>query len=141
MVSTRNWIAIEYCSSLICASLIHLKPLLERLLPSLLGMSREESNKSKSTSRKSTRISEYAIESRPSTKSKLDTYAQWNTTAVRANRFDDSGSSHDAIKITRGFLITSEPNPFLAVPAKVLHRCKTVIYPRAGIMSPPPSPA
>lgn len=41
IVKTEDWVLAEYSSGLICASLIHLKPLVQRLLPSLLGDSRE----------------------------------------------------------------------------------------------------
>ena len=34
---TENWVLAEYASGLICASLIHLKPLVKTLLPFLLG--------------------------------------------------------------------------------------------------------
>lgn len=43
IVKTEDWVLSEYSSGLICASLIHLKPLVQRLLPSLLGDSREHS--------------------------------------------------------------------------------------------------
>ncbi len=140
MVSTRNWIAIEYCSGLICASLIHLRPLIERLLPILLGTSREKSRASRVTTRKATGISEFALEPRASMKRRLDPYVQLNTTAIRANAVEDGETSEGGIRITRDFSVTSEPYPLLAVPGKVLQRCKTVVLTRSRIFSPPPSP-
>lgn len=41
IVKTENWVLSEYSSGLMCASLIHLKPLVQRIIPSLLGDSRE----------------------------------------------------------------------------------------------------
>jgi len=41
IVKTEDWVLWEYSCGLICASLIHIKPLVQRLLPSLLGDSRE----------------------------------------------------------------------------------------------------
>ena len=41
--NTENWVLAEYCSGLICASMIHLKPLVKMLLPFLLGDTREHS--------------------------------------------------------------------------------------------------
>jgi hypothetical protein len=140
MVSTRNWIAIEYCSGLICASLIHLRPLIERLLPGLLGVTREDLNKSKPATQKPTGPREFALNSRASMKRRLDPYVQMNTTAIRANTVGDSETSEGGIRITRDFSVTSEPNPLLAMPAKVLHRCKTVVFSRAEIVSPATSP-
>jgi len=43
IIFVQTWEAIEYCSGLICASLIHLKLLIERITPSLLGASRSVS--------------------------------------------------------------------------------------------------
>lgn len=37
ITKTENWVLAEYSSGLICASLIHLKPLAKKLLPFLLG--------------------------------------------------------------------------------------------------------
>lgn len=45
----QTWEAIEYCTGLICASLIHLKPLIKTLMPGLLGSSRSSSPRAKKT--------------------------------------------------------------------------------------------
>ena len=42
---TENWVLAEYSSGLICASLIHLKPLVKTLMPCLLDSPRENSEK------------------------------------------------------------------------------------------------
>lgn len=39
---TENWVLAEYASGLICASLIHLKPLVKALVPCLLGPACEQ---------------------------------------------------------------------------------------------------
>ena len=131
---------MEYCSGLICASLMHLKPLVERLLPGLLGVSRADLNRSRRIPQKSARTGEHTLETKASIKRKLDPYAYWITTAVRANTLEHGATSEDGIRITNDIFITSEPNPSLAVPAKVMQRCKTVIYSRVGMVSSPPSP-
>ena len=139
MVPTRNWIATEYCSGLICASLIHLKPLIERLLPGLLGVSRVELTKSRLTTRRPTRTDGLALESRATWKRKLDPFVHLNTTAIRANTVAEDETFGAGIRITRDFIITSEPYPRLSVPNKVLQRYRTTVGPRAGLISPPPS--
>ena len=37
VVSLQNWEAVEYCTALICASLIHLNPLIKIIATSILG--------------------------------------------------------------------------------------------------------
>ena len=138
MVPTRNWIAAEYCSGLICASFIHLKPLIERLFPDILGRSSEGSKRSRPAAQKPARIGELPIEPVATLKRRLDPHVQLNTTAIRANTMREGELFDGGIKVTRDVFVTFEPYPRLAIPAKILHR--PVIHSKARIVSPPSSP-
>jgi hypothetical protein len=122
-VLAHDWEAIEYCTGLICASLIHLKPLLLAIAPSVLGHTHTVSPAARAMCY---RIPGYVLEPRDSSR-----YGEFGgernvRAAISAARSRDDADGEEAplngIVVTTDIGVRETYHPIIRYPERTLLR-------------------